>query len=600
MVSQHFKLREQPFGVTPDPKYLYASASHREALASLLYGLQSGLGFVSLIAKPGMGKTTLLFDVLRRLRDTRTTVFLFQTIATPVDLLRAILIDLGTKDVRESLVDLQTQLNKVLLNQCAAHKSVVVVIDEAQNLNDSVLETVRMLSNFETASHKLMQIILAGQPQLAEKLMTPNLLQLRQRISIFAHLTPLSMTETAAYILHRLRFAGLETEASIFTPSAVALIARHSEGIPRNINNLCFNSMSLAFALKRTEIDSEIVDEVISDLNVREHLLAAETYHFEPSERTPLATSCEEKFTSFEDDAGESNVSDPIESPAASLSESQPSKTWKPPLNQYPPLAVNFPDVEQVPELAFSPELPNVYDRSRSSANTYQVAKIAVEHTLRVDDHLILPVVEPLMSPIDDRPDSQVGARWSEQEISDQRSQLNEHSLYTATDPRSTAPGDESTSNDVVLLGKPIFSAFESRSRWRSGLESWNHTAIVATVAGLALCIWLGFVDYKILFPKAAIEESSRATAPVLSTNDGQSADQSESAPSAAPQHRGSIRVKKVESLATLCNRIYGECSPDLMEQLLVLNPSILYPNRLHPGQIISIPLDTHNAKTER
>jgi type II secretory pathway predicted ATPase ExeA len=600
MVSQHFKLREQPFGVTPDPKYLYASASHREALASLLYGLQSGLGFVALIAKPGMGKTTLLFDVLRRLRDTRTTVFLFQTITTPVDLLRAILIDLGIKDVRESLVDLQTQLNKVLLNQSAAHKSVVVVIDEAQNLNDAVLETVRMLSNFETASQKLMQIILAGQPQLAEKLMTPELLQLRQRISIFAHLTPLSMTETAAYIIHRLRFAGLGREASIFTPSAVALIAQHSEGIPRNINNLCFNSMSLAFALKRTEIDSEIVDEVISDLNVREHLRAAETYRFDPSERTPLTTSSKEEATSVENSTGESYVSGPIELPTASLPELQTSKPWQPVLKEYPPLAVNFPDVVQVPEPTFVPDLPSVYDPSTASANTYQVAKIAVEHTIRVDDHSTLPVFEPLLPPSNDRLEPQVRARWSEQEIPDHNPHHNDHSLHTASNPRSTVAGDESTPNDSVLLGKPIFATFEGRSRWRSGRESWNHTAIVATVAGLALCIWLGFVDYKILYPKGAIEASSRATAPVSSTNDGQSTDQSESVPSTTPQHRGSIRVKKVESLATLCNRIYGECSPDLMEQLLVLNPSILYPNRLHPGQVISIPLDTHNAKTER
>src|SRR3954469_4972330 len=192
MVSQYFKLREQPFGVTPDPKYLYAGASHREALAALLYGLQSGLGFVSLIAKPGMGKTTLLSEVLGRLRDTKTTVFLFQTITTPAELLRSILIDLGVKQAREGLVDLQTQLNNTLVNQCTAGKPVVLVIDEAQNLNDDVLEAVRMLSNFETSRQKLMQIVLAGQPQLAEKLMTSNLLQLRQRISIFAHLTPLS------------------------------------------------------------------------------------------------------------------------------------------------------------------------------------------------------------------------------------------------------------------------------------------------------------------------------------------------------------------------------------------------------------------------
>src|ERR1700683_3983114 len=162
MVLRHFKLREQPFGVTTDPRYLYGSATHREALSSLLYGLQSGLGFVTLIAKPGMGKTTLLFEVLRRLRDSARTVFLFQTISTPLDLFRALLIDLGVTDIPDNLVDMQAQLNELLVSQCATGKPLVVAIDEAQNLNESVLEAVRMLSNFETGRQKLMQIILSG------------------------------------------------------------------------------------------------------------------------------------------------------------------------------------------------------------------------------------------------------------------------------------------------------------------------------------------------------------------------------------------------------------------------------------------------------
>src|ERR1700678_3585255 len=217
MVLRYFKLREQPFGVTPDTRYLYASATHREALASLLYGVESGLGFVTLTANPGMGKTTLLFEALRRVQETAKTVFLFQTIATPLDLVRALLIDLGVKDTQGTLVELQTQLNEVLVSQSATGKRLVVAIDEAQNLDLSVLEAVRMLSNFETARQKLMQIILSGQLQLAEKLAQPELLQLRQRVSIFAHLKPLSAVETEAYIQHRLRVAGCSTDEPVFT-----------------------------------------------------------------------------------------------------------------------------------------------------------------------------------------------------------------------------------------------------------------------------------------------------------------------------------------------------------------------------------------------
>lgn len=596
MVAQHFKLREQAFGVTPDPKYLYASASHREALASLLYGLQSGLGFVSLIAKPGMGKTTLLFDVLRRLRDTRTTVFLFQAITTPVELLRSILIDLGIRDVRESLVDLQTQLNKVLLNQYAAHKSVVVVIDEAQNLNDSVLETVRMLSNFETASHKLMQIILVGQPQLAEKLMSPDLLQLRQRISIFAHLTPLSMTETSAYIQHRLKLAGLESNASVFTPAAVALIARHSEGIPRNINNLCFNAMSLAFALKRSEVGPEIVDEVISDLNVQEHLLAAQSYQFEPSEGTPV----NEAFHNHEDNSSESTVSGSLEAPLYSTPESLDYRTSKPSPNKGLTLGVDLEDVKQVPEIACIPEPPFVHSQSTSSANTHRVANSVTEASFHSDGHSAPAVVEPVSPQIKNEPAPQLAAlRW-EQESRDQTFHLNDRSPHSTNDLRSNSPDYESTSDEIAPLDKSLFEGFEQRATWRARLQPWNHTVIAAIVAGVAILVSSRYVDYATIFQHASVQASAKLAAPDIPNDDSESAGRSESVPDPSQVHKGSIRVKKAESLATLCHSLYGECSSELLEQLLELNPSLLYPNRLHPGQVISIPLDPHNAKTER
>ncbi len=148
MILDYYKLREEPFGVTPDSRYLFLSASHQEALASLLYGIKAGRGFIALIARPGMGKTTLLFHALNQLRSKATTIFLFQTISTPVDLLRAILTDLGVREMPGSPVQMQLRLNELLVEQARLGKRVEVVIDEAQNLDDSVLsELVRMLSN---------------------------------------------------------------------------------------------------------------------------------------------------------------------------------------------------------------------------------------------------------------------------------------------------------------------------------------------------------------------------------------------------------------------------------------------------------------------
>jgi general secretion pathway protein A len=259
MVLDYYKLEAQPFGVTPDSRYLFLSPSHREALAPLIYGMESGCGFVALIATPGSGKTTLLFEALSILRDKARIVFLFQTISTPLDLLRSLLSGLGVRDLQGSLVDMQIRLRDILNEQYRLGKRVVLVVDEAQNLDDSVLELVRMLSNFETARDKLIQIILAGQPQLAENIGSPELLQLRQRISIIARLKPFTLEETCLYVAHRLRVAGYSSDMPLFTRDALALIAQSSEGIPRNINNLCFNALSLGCALQQKPIDREVV-----------------------------------------------------------------------------------------------------------------------------------------------------------------------------------------------------------------------------------------------------------------------------------------------------------------------------------------------------
>jgi general secretion pathway protein A len=268
MVEEYYKLCEQPFGDTPDSRFLFLSPTHREALASLLYGIEAGCGFLALIAKPGSGKTTLLFSLMNQLREKARTVFLFQTVCTPLDLLRTLLTALGIQETRGSLVQLQSRLKEVLEEQARLGKRVIVLVDEAQNLDDSVLELIRILSNFETPREKLIQIIFSGQPQLADKIGSPGLEQLRQRVSIFARLNPFSREDTQLYIEHRLRTAGYTFEMPLFTRDALALIAESSEGIPRKINTLCFNSLALGCALQRKQIDTEVVHEVLGDLDL--------------------------------------------------------------------------------------------------------------------------------------------------------------------------------------------------------------------------------------------------------------------------------------------------------------------------------------------
>ena len=268
MFLEFYGLREQPFGVTPDPRYLYFGASHREALASLYYGIENRRGFVALVAKPGMGKTTLLFRLLERLRGSTHTSFLFQTQLTPREFMRSLMVDLGMSNVGDDVVRMQYQLNQMLYRELRSGRRFVLVVDEAQNLDDSVLETIRMLSNFETPGAKLLQIILSGQPQLADKLSSPGMVQLRQRISILARLPQFNTAEVDKYIRHRLKVAGF-ADGTLFTPDAIELISAESHGIPRNINNLCFHAMTMGFATGQKLVPASVVQEVLKDLDLQ-------------------------------------------------------------------------------------------------------------------------------------------------------------------------------------------------------------------------------------------------------------------------------------------------------------------------------------------
>ena len=310
LTLDYYQLREQPFGVTPDSRYLFLSATHKEALAALLYGVEAGSGLLVLTAEPGLGKTTLLFQTLSQIREKAITAFLLQPVSTPMDLLQSLLAGLGVQERHGSLIHLELRLKEVLMEQSRRGKRVVVVIDEAQTLDNSVLELAQTLSDFETSGKKLIQIIFAGQPQLAGKIASDELEQPGLRVSIVASLKPFSQEDTELYIDHRLRIAGYSLEEPLFTRDALALITDYSRGIPRSVNNLCFNSLSLGCMLDAKLIDRHIVRQVIADFDLERW-----------RKKTPFAVRQEESATLDQTEPRSADAFPKSDSPAWSSAE---------------------------------------------------------------------------------------------------------------------------------------------------------------------------------------------------------------------------------------------------------------------------------------
>jgi general secretion pathway protein A len=268
MTLGFYKLREQPFGSIPDPRFLFVSTAHRQAVAVILLALQKGTGVVSLVSQAGLGKTTLLYHIFKTLQQNITTVYIFQAPQTPIDLLRAVLADLGVRDIDETPTEMLATLEQLLTEQVEQQKRLVVIIDEAQNLSPSVLELVQMLANTANDRGKLLQFVLCGQSQLTQTPSPSTSTQLSYRAPMVARLDPLNTADTALYIDHRLRVAGYEEQEPLFTAEASALIARYSEGVPRKINNLCFSAVSQGYKAKRPRVEADIVRAVIADLGL--------------------------------------------------------------------------------------------------------------------------------------------------------------------------------------------------------------------------------------------------------------------------------------------------------------------------------------------
>jgi type II secretory pathway predicted ATPase ExeA len=264
---KHFGLTREPFKITPDPSFLYLSASHQQALGRLVYGISARKGFIVLTGEVGTGKTTLLHCLLRELkkRNTQSTLIV-NTIEQSKDLLRDVCEDLGFTAFREDRQDVHTYLkllNQLLLESYHKGKNVTLIIDEAQNLSTEVLENIRLLSNFETAEDKLLQIVLAGQPELAERLNEPELRQLKQRIVLYHYLKPLNYGECAEYVTSRLETAG--ATRSIFTSEALEAIYSYSGGIPRLVNILCDNGLMTAYGSGVKRVRAVMIREIAEE-----------------------------------------------------------------------------------------------------------------------------------------------------------------------------------------------------------------------------------------------------------------------------------------------------------------------------------------------
>lgn len=266
MYQSFYGFSEMPFNITPDPRFLYLSPTHQEALQHLKYGVQEKKGFIVLVGEVGCGKTTLCRRFLNDLDPQHyDTALILNPRVTETQMLKAILTELGETKLARSQVDLVAQMNRVLLERIEKARDIVLIIDEAQNLKFEVLEQIRLLSNLETDKQKLLQIVLMGQPELKDVLAREELRQLRQRILVHYELHPLSASDVAHYVHHRLSLAGSAGRPT-FTRWALRAIHRASGGIPRIVNNLCDRALLAAFIREADEVTFWDVRRAVRDM----------------------------------------------------------------------------------------------------------------------------------------------------------------------------------------------------------------------------------------------------------------------------------------------------------------------------------------------
>jgi general secretion pathway protein A len=361
MYLDFYHLKKAPFHITPDPEFLFLSPSHKAALGALVYGIEERQGFVTLIGEVGLGKTTILRSYLERVDQSQLRpIYIFNSNVSFSDLLKTLCREFGIEVLAEDIADTVNRLHQVLIEEYKQGRNVALIVDEAQHMPIETLEHLRMLSNLETSTQKLIQIVLVGQPEFDAKLNDHALRQLKQRLVIRGTISPLTDEESRDYIIHRLAKVVMVDEP-IFTKGALREIIKHAQGTPRVINILCTNALIQGYGYRKRRIATKIIKEVIADYTGKKPqrlwrswmalagstVLLAVLFWFSPYQEVVLSHLNLTKIMQFMTPSVASRMSLPQETPAAVRESLLPVSSSTPALPEQPPkLAVSPPSPE--------------------------------------------------------------------------------------------------------------------------------------------------------------------------------------------------------------------------------------------------------------
>lgn len=587
MYLEFYGLSEKPFTQTPDPRFLYWNDGYRETLASLRYGILERKGFIAMVGEAGTGKTTLLRKLLDDLGDEVVSVFLFNPNATFEEILEYTLSELGISSPAGKKLAMLQQLNEFLLAAFSEGRNTILLIDEAQDLDIDVLESLRLLSNLETAQDKILQIVLSGQPELADRLADPSIRQLKQRIAVRCRLDPLTREELPEFIETRLTIAG--GSPSLFLPESHDAIWQYSSGIPRLINTVCDNALLVGYALGRKTIDREVLREVIADLEKIDPrhtapILEPTRQETEAKERASNPTAS----TTVEVADGASLETLPPR-PAAEPERVSPSDSPQRPVNNSllgGLLAVGMLLFAAVAWFGEAPQAPSTSAANTSAATnpTIPLAEVPKAPGSRPESAMAPPTASPSPNPTaSPAPTASPNPTASPAPTASPRPTA---SPARTAEPRRTAkpistatisdaPQPVAGTNDVEMLGQGNLS---QPDRTESAPARTLLPAAKPRTAATIPTIPTSTPEA----PRAAPE-----TANLTAETDQRPAATEAQSPTSLP---ALLEIQLGDTLAAMATRVYGRQSYTLLDLIQAANPGLDDPSRIIAGGIVLFP----------